>query len=68
MAHNLNKSKGCQREQRTDPKNEAKKIKSNEFTQSNRTKSNIAITLLKNWQFDTTKNNFVFWLHQYYFR
>ena len=40
----------------TDIKNEAKKIiKSDNNTRSNREKSNIAIAILKEWKFESTK-------------
>ena len=51
-------------EKRTDAKNEAKKIKSNSFTKSNRLKSNIAIGIFKDKLFDSAVNYVVFWGHQ----
>ena len=41
---------------------------SDNFKGSNREKFNIAIAILKNVKFVSTKNYFAFWVHQYYFR
>ena len=45
------------------PKKEAKKIKSDHLTRSNREKSNIAITILKNLIIRYKYNYFAFWGH-----
>ena len=49
------------KKQRTDTKNDAKRIKSDNFTRSNREKSNIAITILEILMIGWHHNYFVFW-------
>ena len=50
-----------EKKQRAGAKNEAKKIKNNNFTGINREKSNIAIAILENCHLI---NYFLFWRHQ----
>ena len=49
------------KKQWTDTKKDAKKIKSDNFTWSNREKSNIAIAILEKWMFGLYHDYFVFW-------
>ena len=49
------------KKQRTDTKKDAKRIKSDNFTWSNREKSNIAIAILEKWMIGWHYNYFVFW-------
>ena len=51
------------KKQRTDTKNDAKRIKSDNFTWSNRDKSNIAIAILEIRMIGWHHNYFVFWVH-----
>jgi hypothetical protein len=49
------------KKQRTDTKKDAKRIKNDNFTRSNREKSNIAITILEKLMIGWQHNYFVFW-------
>ena len=48
------------KEERTDTKKDEKRIKSDNFTRSNREKSNIAIAILEKWMIGWHHNYFVF--------
>ena len=50
-----------QTKQKSNTINEAKKINSNNFTRSNREKSNIAIVILEKLMIGWNHNYFVFW-------
>ena len=49
------------KKQRTDTKKGTKRIKSDNFTRSNKENSNIAIAILEKWMIGWNHNYFVFW-------
>ena len=53
--------KQTKKKQKTDSKKDAKGIKSDNFTRSNREKSNISIAILEKWMIGWQHNYFVFW-------
>ena len=53
--------KPSKKKQRTDTKQNAKSMKSDNFTRSNRDKSNVAIAILEKLMIGWHHNYFVFW-------